>query len=90
MTWTIEFDEVARRDLGKLDRQEARRVLRFLNERIAPAEDPRVLGDALKGARLGGLWRYRVGDNRIIVEIHDRLIRVLVVRIGHRREIYRS
>ncbi|TDQ53151.1 type II toxin-antitoxin system RelE family toxin [Actinorugispora endophytica] len=90
MTWTIDFDAAALRDLGKLDRQVARRIIRFLNERIAPAEDPRILGDALKGARLSGLWRYRVGDHRVVVEIQDETIKVVIVGIGNRKEVYRS
>ncbi|MGD0838481.1 MAG: type II toxin-antitoxin system RelE/ParE family toxin [Polyangia bacterium] len=57
---------------------------------LAELEDPRSIGEALRGSRLGGLWKYRVGDYRIVAKIEDQLIRILVVRIGHRREVYRK
>jgi mRNA interferase RelE/StbE len=85
----IEFDDAAKKDLAKLDRQIARRITGFLRERVAPLDDPRSLGHALKGAALGELWRYRVGDYRIICDIQDKALRILVVTIGNRREIYR-
>lgn len=72
-----------------LDQQVARRINRFLFERVAPLENPRSIGEALKGTELGDLWKYRVGDYRIIASIEDNLIRILVVRIGNRREVYR-
>lgn len=89
MAWSIELAEVAAKQLSKLDPAVARRVLRFLRVRVAAATDPRSVGSALKGDKLGRLWKYRVGDYRIIAEIRDREIRVVVVRLGHRREIYR-
>lgn len=61
----------------------------FFFERIAPLDDPRSIGEALKGSELGELWKYRVGDYRIIASIEDKLVRILVVRIGNRREVYR-
>jgi len=85
----IEFDDAAKKDLAKLDKQVARRITGYLRERVAPLDDPRSIGHALKGASLGELWRYRVGDYRIICDIQDRALRILVVRIGNRREIYR-
>lgn len=88
MPWTIEYTDTARRQLKKLDRQTARRILDFMDDRVAKQEDPRTLGKALSGA-LGDLWRYRVGDYRIVCEIHQGRVRILVVRIGHRREVYR-
>ena len=66
-----------------------RRILKFLSDRIAPAEDPRTIGEALRGSKLGEFWKYRVGDYRIICAIEDGELRVLVVRIGNRREVYR-
>jgi mRNA interferase RelE/StbE len=75
--------------MSRLDPQVAGRIYRFLFERIAPLEDPRSIGDALKGSELGDLWKYRVGDYRIIASIEDKLVRILVVRIGNRREVYR-
>ena len=89
MAWSIELAEVAAKQLSKLDPAVARRIVRFLRERVAAATDPRSVGSALKGDELGRLWKYRVGDYRIIVEIRDREIRIVVVRLGHRREIYR-
>ena len=89
MAWLIEFDDAAKKDLSKLDKQIARRITDFLRERVAPLDDPRSLGHALKGAALGELWRYRVGDYRIICDIQDGALRILVITIGNRREIYR-
>lgn len=89
MAWSIELGPRARRQLEQLDPQVARRISRFLFERIAPLENPRSIGDALKGTELGDLWKYRVGDYRIIASIEDKLVRILVVRIGNRREVYR-
>jgi mRNA interferase RelE/StbE len=89
LAWLIDFDDGAKRDLAKLDKPVARRITGFLRERVAPLDDPRSLGHALKGSALGEFWRYRVGDYRIICDIQDRALRILVVTIGNRREIYR-
>ncbi len=89
MAWKVEFDSAAERDLDKLDPQTARRILAFLYGRITPLDNPRSIGEALKGSRLGDFWKYRVGDYRIIANIEDDALRVLVVRIGNRREVYR-
>jgi mRNA interferase RelE/StbE len=89
MAWSIEFDPRAKRELDRLDPQIARRIKRVLFERIAFLEDPRSIGEALKGIELGDLWKYRVGDYRIIASIEDKLVRILVVRIGNRRQDYR-
>ena len=72
-----------------MDGQIAKRILRFLNERLSQLENPRSIGESLKGPIWGEYWKYRVGDYRIIANIEDKLIRILVVRIGNRREIYR-
>ena len=88
MTWTVEFDSRAAKELRALDHPQRRRILRFLRERIAVDEDPRRLGRALKGQSVP-LWRYRVGDHRLICSIEDDRLIVLVVRLGHRREVYR-
>jgi mRNA interferase RelE/StbE len=88
LVWTIDYTETARNQLRKLDRQSARRILDFMDERVAAREDPRSSGKLLTGPR-GGLWRYRVGDYRVICEIQDSSVRILVVQIGHRREVYR-
>ena len=89
MTWRIDFAESVAKQLRKLDPAVARRLVEFLRERVAPLADPRSLGAALKGDELGRFWKYRVGDYRIIAEIRDREIRIVVVRVGHRREVYR-
>jgi mRNA interferase RelE/StbE len=89
MTWRIEFDPAARKELDKLDRPIARRILAFLGGRLAPLEDPRSLGEALKGSKLGELWKYRIDDYRIIAHIQDNTVCILIVRIGNRREVYR-
>jgi mRNA interferase RelE/StbE len=67
----------------------ARRIHAFLTERLARLDDPRSVGEALKGAKLGSFWKYRVGDWRIIAAIEDGVMRILVLRVGNRREVYR-
>jgi mRNA interferase RelE/StbE len=89
MAWSIKIRPNAERQLDRLDPQIARRVIRFLFDRLAQLEDPRSIGDALKGSGLGDLWKYRVGDYRIIASIEDQVVRILVVRIGNRREVSR-
>ena len=86
-TWKVEVDKEAKRDLEKLDPQVIRRIERFLFERIAVLDDPRSIGEALRGSRLGEFWRYRVGDWRVICKIEDARLIVLALRVGHRREI---
>jgi mRNA interferase RelE/StbE len=89
LAWTISYTDTARKELRKLDKQTARRILDFMDERVAGAENPRDTGKALTGPLLGSFWRYRVGDYRIICEIQDGKLCVLVIEIGHRREVYR-
>jgi mRNA interferase RelE/StbE len=89
MAWPIKIRSKAERQLDQLDPQVARRILRFLRERIALLESPRSIGEALKGSELGDCWWFRVGDYRIIAGIEDNLVRILIVRIGNRREVYR-
>ena len=86
--WRVEFLPRALRRLAKLTEQDRAGILRFLRERVSTAEDPRRIGEALKGPP-SGLWRYRAGDFRIIARIEDERITVLVLDLGHRREIYR-
>lgn len=88
MAWTINFADTAERQLKKLDKQIARRIVDYLDERIAGSANPRDTGKALSGP-FGGLWRYRVGDYRIICDIQDENLRVLVLQLGSRREVYR-
>ena len=88
MAWKVELDNAAVRDLGKLDQQTARRILVFLHGRVATLDDPRSIGETLKGSRLGEFWKYRVGDYRVIARIEDDALRVLVVRVGSRGKVY--
>lgn len=88
MAWTAEVTETAAQALAKLDRGTQRRVRAFLAERLAGDADPRRIGKALQG-RHAGLWRYRVGDYRLICRIEDARCVVLVLTVGHRREVYR-
>lgn len=87
MAWTIELTETAAKALGKLDKSTAKRIRNFLRDKLAKLDDPHSAGKALVGPL--NLWRYRVGDYRVIVSIEDAALRVLVIRIGHRREVYR-
>lgn len=89
MGWTIEYEAGARKDLARLDRQVARRIATFMGERVAQLDEPRSIGHALAGSELGNFWRYRVGDYRILCDIQDTRLVVLVIHIGHRREVYR-
>ena len=88
MAWTIDYTDSARKQLLKLDKQTARRIVDFMDTRVASVDDPRGTGKALSGP-LGEFWRYRVGDYRVICDIQDGALRVLVVAVGNRREIYR-
>ena len=89
MAWQLELSTLARKSLDQLDPQVGRRLLAFLHGRVAALDDPRSIGEALKGSELGEFWKYRVGDYRIIASIEDGALRILVVRIGNRRELYR-
>ncbi len=85
--WIVEFEDAARKELRKLDRQAQQEILRYLRERIATHEDPRRFGKALSH-ELAGLWRYRIQNYRLICNIEDQKLTVLVVRVGHRKDIY--
>ena len=89
MASTIELAATAARELNDLDPQHRKRILKFLHERLAPLDNPRSLGQALRGSQLGEFWKYRVGDYRLVCKIDDARLLVLVLRIGHRREVYR-
>jgi mRNA interferase RelE/StbE len=89
LAWIINYTESALRQLKKLDRPTALRILDYMNERVALADDPRILGKSLVGPKLGSYWRYRVGDVRVICNIQDGELCVLVVEIGHRKQVYR-
>lgn len=89
MAWRVEFAKGAQKDLAKLDASGRERVLRFPAERIEHSDHPRKLGEALKGPVVGRYWKYRAGDYRIICDLQDFLLLVLVVRAGHRPDVCR-
>lgn len=87
MVWTIKVSEFAQKQIKKLDKATGKKIIHYLKERIANQPDPRVFGKPLLHDKTG-LWRYRVNDYRIICEIEDNNLIVLVLRIGHRKEVY--
>jgi mRNA interferase RelE/StbE len=89
MAWRIEFERSAERELEAFGSQAIKRILKFLHQRVAPLDDPRSIGEALKGKQLGEFWKYRVGDFRIIADIRDTEIVIVVVCVGNRRDVYR-
>lgn len=88
MAWTIEYAASIRKTVSKLEPQERQRIRAFLEEKLAKMDDPRSVGKALSGP-LAGFWRYRVGYYRIVTRIEDERLTILVVRIGHRGDVYR-
>lgn len=89
MTWTIEFERTAAKEFRKLDGKLQRRIQRFFQQRVLPGDDPRSYGKALRGSKFGNLWRYRVGSCRIIAELQNDRFLILIVRVGHRSQVYR-
>ena len=89
MAWSVEFQSQALADLQRLDKSVQRQILRYLRDRIEGEEDPRRFGKALTGSKVG-LWRYRIGDYRVICNIEDDRLTVLVVHAGHRKSVYRD
>lgn len=87
-TWAIEIKHTAEKQIQKLDRKAQELIIRFLRERVAPADDPRQWGKPLHGEKRG-LWRYRVDDYRLICDIQDERITILVLTVGHRKDVYR-
>ena len=90
MAWRIEFLPVAEKELAKLDRSVAQRVLAFLDQKVRTARDPRTIGEALVGKEFGQFWKYRIGDYRLICSIEDHRVLVTVVRVAHRSAVYRG
>jgi mRNA interferase RelE/StbE len=88
LAWTIELTDDAKRDLRKIDKPQQKRITAFLLEKLEKSENPRAIGKALQG-NLSGLWRYRVGVFRLLCRIEDNELVVLVIEIGHRKEIYK-
>ncbi len=90
MTWQIEFSPEADKLLTHLGANAAKQIVKFMRKRVSTLENPRSIGESMKGSHFSGLWRYRSGDYRILCEIQDEKITILVVLIGHRKEIYKS
>ena len=90
MAWTIEYADSALKKLKKLDRPIALAIFEYMDERVVTADDPRSLGKKLVGPIYGIYWRYRVGDARIICDIKDEKLIILVIEVGHRKDIYRT
>ncbi|MCU0830057.1 MAG: type II toxin-antitoxin system RelE/ParE family toxin [Rhizobiaceae bacterium] len=90
MVWKIELDRGAEKELDRLSSADAKRILLFLRDRVAKLEDPRHIGEALRGPDLGKYWKYRVGQFRIIADIQDDAVVILVLRVGHRSNVYRG
>jgi len=88
LAWEIEVTEKAAKQIKKLGTTDAKRIRDYLRDRIAPLDHPRQLGKPLQGSELGSYWRYRVGDYRVLCELHDNELVVLVIEAGHRRKIY--
>lgn len=89
MTWAIEYGDTVKKALAKLDKPTARRITSFLADRVLAQDNPRDIGEALTGSRLGAYWRYRVGDYRIVCDIQDGKLLILVIGVAHRKEVYR-
>lgn len=89
MPWQIIYTPAAERDLAKLDSPSRKRILQFIDQRIAKQDNPRLIGSPLHGSSFGCFWKYRVGDYRIICDLQDKEVRIVVVKVGNRRSIYR-
>lgn len=89
MTWTVEWDDRARKELRKLDVPVQKEILGYLRERIAESKNPRLFGQSLVGNK-AGLWRYRVGNYRLICRLEDQTLVVFVVSVGHRKDVYEA
>lgn len=89
MAWQIEFTSEATKLLSRLGSNASQQIIRFLRERVSGLTDPRAIGEPLKGSHFAGLWRYRSGDYRILCEIQDQKINILVVLVGKRSDVYR-
>lgn len=88
MAYKIKLTKTAEKDLSKLDKQSALRIIKFFKERIVTSDNPKQLGKQLTGT-LKPFWRFRVGDYRIICDINDDELVILTLRIGHRKEVYK-
>jgi mRNA interferase RelE/StbE len=88
LAWRVEWENEAVKELKGLDARAQRAIVRYMRDKIATEEDPRRFGDCLR-KDLKGLWKYRIGSYRIICSIEDQKVTVLVVRVGHRKDVYK-
>lgn len=88
MAWQVEISPAALKTLSKMDKPVAQRLIKFLRDRLEKIGDPRSIGQALKGSELGEFWKYRVGDYRLVAQIEDGVMQILVIKIGNRKEVY--
>ena len=86
--WRVEFNRTSEKQIKKLNHKAQKSIIRFLREQVGTAANPRQWGNPLHGDK-GGLWRYRIGDYRLICDIQDQRVTVLVVAVGHRKDVYR-
>lgn len=89
MSWQVKIDKHATKTLAKINQKDQTTILNFLKHELPKLDNPRLKGKALQG-NLKGLWRYRVGDYRLITQIRDNELIILVIEIGHRKDIYSS
>ena len=89
MAWKVELSNLARKNLDQLDPHVSKRIMVFLLSKIAISDNPRNVGSALQGSELGEFWKYREGDYRVIAQILDAEVKILVVKIGNRKQVYR-
>jgi mRNA interferase RelE/StbE len=89
LAWRIEVEDGAKKDIARLDPPVANRFVAFLRDRLQKLENPRSIGEALHGKRFGEFWKYRIGDVRIIARIEDKRLIILVVHVGHRKQVYK-
>ena len=88
MTWKIEFDAGVEKDLKKLGHPAQKKILKYIKEKIMTSGNPRLLGKPLSG-KLSDIWRYRIGDYRLLAKVEDEKFVILVIHVGHRKDVYR-
>jgi len=88
MRWTVRLSETALKTLEKINKPEQLRIRQFIKDTLASLDNPRAIGKALQG-NLKGLWRYRVGDYRLVCQIYNHELIIMVLEIGHRKDVYK-
>lgn len=87
--WKVEYSESAAKELRKLDKKQAKTILDWIDKRSQSAADPKLFAEQLTG-NLSEFWRFRIGDFRVVWKLNDDVVTILVLRIAHRREVYRT